>query len=86
MIRIRTLWRILALAALLSTSPTLAAQDSAAASNGLPAGMGVPRTLRSYTHVFVAFSVAWVLLFGYTVSVGRRFKRLEEQVEALSRG
>ena len=44
-----------------------------------------PRTLRAYAHVFVAFAVAWVLLFGYVVFLSRKFRRVEEQVEALSR-
>jgi CcmD family protein len=85
----RMLTRLLLAVALLCSAPAIA-QDSAAAaspapSSGLPAGMGVPRTMRSYTHVFVAFSVAWVLLFGYTVSIDRRFRKLEEQVDSLGR-
>ena len=44
-----------------------------------------PRTLRAYAHVFVAFSVAWVLLFGYVVFIARKFRRVEEQVNALAR-
>lgn len=44
-----------------------------------------PRTLRAYAHVFAAFAVAWVLLFGYVVFIGRKFRRVEEQVDALAR-
>jgi CcmD family protein len=44
-----------------------------------------PRTLRAYTHVFVAFAVAWVLLFGYVFFLARKFRRVEEQVDALAR-
>lgn len=44
-----------------------------------------PRTLRAYAHVFIAFAVAWVLLFGYVVFLARKFRRVEEQVEALAR-
>jgi CcmD family protein len=44
-----------------------------------------PRTLRAYTHVFVAFAIAWVLLFGYVVFLSRKFRRVEEQVDALAR-
>ena len=44
-----------------------------------------PRTLRAYAHVFVAFAVAWVLLFGYVVFLSRKFRRVEDQVEALAR-
>jgi CcmD family protein len=42
-----------------------------------------PRTLRAYWHVFIAFALAWVLLFGYALSLGRRFARLEREVEVL---
>lgn len=45
-----------------------------------------PRTMRAYTHVFVAFALAWVLLFGYVVHIARKFRRVEEQVNALARG
>lgn len=42
-----------------------------------------PRTLRAYWHLFVAFAVAWVLLFGYTVAIARRWSRLERELDAL---
>jgi CcmD family protein len=42
-----------------------------------------PRTLRAYWHVFAAFTVAWLLLFGYALSLGRRFRNLEREVDAL---
>lgn len=45
-----------------------------------------PRTLRAYWHVFVAFAVAWALIFGYTLSLGRRFRRLEDQLTGLEAG
>ncbi|HEX6369967.1 MAG TPA: CcmD family protein [Longimicrobium sp.] len=43
------------------------------------------RTMRAYTHVFVAFALAWVLLFGYVFFLARKFRRVEEQVDALAR-
>ncbi len=45
---------------------------------------GPPRTLRGYWHLFVAFAVAWLLLFGYTVSLVRRFARVERELAARS--
>ena len=78
MIRLRLL--AVVAAALLSISAPAAAQD---ASSGLPTVSAQPRTLRAYTHVFVAFGVAWVLLFGYTVSIARRFGKLEEELNRL---
>jgi CcmD family protein len=44
-----------------------------------------PRTLRAYAHVFAAFTVAWLLLFGYVFYLGRKFRHVEEQVAALAR-
>lgn len=84
----------------LTAAPSLAAQAPAASTEAAPAaapaadaaaqGSGLPRytpprTLRAYAHVFVAFAVAWVLLFGYLVFLSRKFRRVEEQVEALAR-
>lgn len=41
------------------------------------------RTLRGYWHLFIAFAVTWMLLFGYAIVLGRRFGRLEQQLERL---
>lgn len=42
-----------------------------------------PATLRAYAHVFIAFGLAWLALFGYALSLGRRFRRLEQDVDSL---
>jgi len=42
-----------------------------------------PRTLRAYWHVFIAFGLAWLFLFGYAISLGRRFRKLEREVDGL---
>ena len=55
------------------------------AASPAPAGaafQGPPRTLRGYWHLFVAFAIAWLLLFGYTVSLVRRFARVERELAA----
>ncbi|HEX6041242.1 CcmD family protein [Longimicrobium sp.] len=65
-----------------------AAETPAAAPTSTSSGLPTytpPRTLRAYAHVFVAFAIAWVLLFGYLVFIARKFRRVEEQVAALSR-
>jgi CcmD family protein len=49
---------------------------------GLPQRAAPPRTLRDYTHVFAAFAIAWLLLFGYVVSLGRRWARVEQELAA----
>lgn len=49
----------------------------------LPRQAQPPRTFRAYWHVFIAFALTWILLFGYVLFLGRRFSRLEREVEAL---
>ncbi len=49
----------------------------------LPEQSAPPRTLRAYWHVFAAFAFAWIMILGYAISLARRFKRLEQQVDAL---
>jgi CcmD family protein len=51
-------------------------------SAGLPQRAAPPRTLRDYTHVFAAFALAWILLFGYVVSLGRRWSAVERELAA----
>lgn len=65
-------------------APLVAAPaPSTAASSGLPAQSGPPRTLRAYWHVFIAFTLAWLLLFGYALSLGRRFGKVERELDAM---
>jgi CcmD family protein len=69
-----------------ATAPTVSASPSQTPADGaLPADREPPppRTLRAYWHVWIAFSVAWLLLFGYVLSLGRRFGRLEAEVRRL---
>jgi CcmD family protein len=70
-----------------AAAPTAAPPAADAAQSGSAAlpRYTPPRTMRAYTHVFVAFAVAWVLLFGYVVFIARKFRRVEEQVDALAR-
>jgi CcmD family protein len=38
------------------------------------------QNLRPYWHVFVAYSVAWLLVFGWLFSVARRLTRIERKL------
>jgi CcmD family protein len=62
-----------------------AATEAAAPSqsSGLPVAAAPPRTMRAYWHVFIAFAIAWALLFGYVVVLGRRFGMLEKEIKRL---
>jgi CcmD family protein len=35
---------------------------------------------RPYWHVFAAYAIAWVLVFGWAVSIARRLRRVEERL------
>jgi CcmD family protein len=54
-----------------------------ATQSGLPARPQQPRTLRDHWHVFIAYAVVWALLFGYVLSLGRRFGKLERELARL---
>ncbi|MEZ4417899.1 MAG: CcmD family protein [Gemmatimonadota bacterium] len=41
-------------------------------------------SLRPYWHVFAAYAIAWVLVFGWIVSIARRLGKLERDI-AVSR-
>ena len=70
-----------------ATAPAASTQAPAAApaaSSALP-GADIehqPRTMRAYWHVFAALTLAWLLVFGYAISLGRRFRSLEREVDA----
>ncbi len=54
--------------------------------SGLPERAPAPRTLRAYWHLFIAFAVTWLLVFGYALTLGRRFGRLEEELRRARAG
>ena len=39
------------------------------------------QSLRGYRHVFVAYAVAWLLVFGWLFSVARRLGRIERSLQ-----
>jgi CcmD family protein len=95
-IRFKRLAAVIAAALALSAAPSATpalAQGSppaeAAAAQPAPSALpgdqlaAPPRTLRAYWHVFIAFTLAWLFLFGYALSLGRRFGRLEREIDSL---
>ena len=67
-----------------ATAPAAAPAEQTLRRTVLPGdAQAPPRTLRAYWHVFAAFTIAWLLLFGYAVSLGRRFRALEREVDSL---
>jgi CcmD family protein len=66
-----------------ATQPAAGDLPMATEPNGLPLRATPPATLRAYWHVFAAFAIAWILLFGYALSLGRRFARVERELQRL---
>jgi hypothetical protein len=42
-----------------------------------------PRSGRAYSHVFLAFGIAWALMLGFVVVLGRRFAAVERDLARL---
>jgi len=61
---------------LLFSHGVLAAQDSALPQASALAG----QSLRPYWHVFVAYTIAIVLVLAWVVSIGRRLRDVEERL------
>ncbi len=38
------------------------------------------RQMRHFWHVFAAYAIAWILLFGWVVSILKRLRRVEERL------
>lgn len=66
-----------------AAQPADASQALRTQVQALPQQPAPPRTLRAYWHLFAAFTFGWLAIFGYTISLSRRFKRLEQQLDAL---
>lgn len=45
------------------------------------AGTAPGRQMRHFWHVFIAYGVAWALLFGWAVAIARRIARVEERLK-----
>ena len=51
------------------------------AAQGLPGTDVGSQSLRAYHFVFTAYAIAWLLIFGWVVSVARRLARLEKRLQ-----
>ena len=38
------------------------------------------QSLKPYWHVFIAYAIAWVLVFGWLIAMARRLRRVEERL------
>jgi CcmD family protein len=60
---------------LVGALPLLAQQSALPGDSGLGA-----ESLRPYHFVFLAYALAWILVFGWVVSIGRRISKLSERL------
>lgn len=67
---------LLALLVLLCTGAVVGAQEI----QGLPASTMGSQSLRPYWHVFIAYSIAILLVLGWVLSIGRRLKDVEKRL------
>ena len=70
---VQALAAVLLLHVLLPTLTTAATVQADAATLGA-------QNLRPYTHVFIAYTIAWLLVFGWLFSVARRLTRIERKL------
>jgi len=73
----RITWMVLGSVLLLALLPQLTqAQGDLPDANAL-AG----QNLRGYTHMFIAYFIAWGLILGWVVSIARRLGRVEKALQ-----
>lgn len=74
---------IMSPAAEVGSGVDLSAEPTQTPGGEAPGTETLPRATRPYWHVFIAFAIAWGLLLGYSITLGRRFAALETQVKEL---
>ncbi len=56
--------------------------EAVQAQSGLPdPNVLASQNLRGYTHMFIAYFIAWGLIFGWVVSIARRMGRVEQALK-----
>ena len=56
--------------------------EAVQAQGGLPnAGALASQNLRGYTHMFIAYFIAWAMILGWVVSIARRLGRVEKALK-----
>jgi CcmD family protein len=46
------------------------------------AALSGAREMRHFWHVFIAYAIAWILVFGWLLSILRRLRRVEEKLRS----
>jgi CcmD family protein len=52
------------------------------AQSGLPDPDAIAgQNLRGYTHMFIAYAIAWILVLGWVISIARRLGKVQKSLE-----
>ena len=52
------------------------------AQSGLPDPDAIAgQNLRGYTHMFIAYAIAWILVLGWVISIARRLGQVQRSLE-----
>ena len=76
---IPTVLRSIVTVVLAATLPVLVAAGSLVAQD--PAGGLGGQSLRPYTHVFIAYAIAWLVVLGWTWSIARRLGKVDRRLQ-----
>ena len=71
--KIRTLLILASVAALVCIPELAHAQGGLADPEAIAS-----QNLRGYTHMFIAYAIAWALVLGWVISIARRLARVEK--------
>jgi len=71
--KIRALLILVSVAVLVSIPTLVQAQGGLADPEAIAA-----QNLRGYTHMFIAYAIAWALVLGWVISIARRLARVEK--------
>ncbi len=55
---------------------------STAASAQIEPGVLAQQSMRPFWHVFIAYAIAWALIFGWVVSLARRLGQVARELES----
>ena len=67
---------VIAFAALVIALPTAGFAQGTADPNALAS-----QSLRGYTHMFIAYAIAWLVVVGWVISIARRLGRVERALK-----
>lgn len=80
---VRSLFALAGLATLALAASALPHELLAQAAQNTP---GPPREMRQFWHVFIAYAIAWLLVFVWILTILRRIRRVDDRLTKLEGG